>query len=177
MAKTLTTSYISNHQYFTARKDKYQMQSGKIVEEYFVVELPESACVVALTNENKIVMVSQYRHPISQYTLELPGGFIEKNEPKEQAIARELLEETGFSFSEIMYLGKTYANPGVLNNATHLFLAKDGVKNGTQHLDDNEEITIVLKSIEEVKEMLSENKIVQAMHELCIIKAFDKLGV
>jgi ADP-ribose pyrophosphatase len=175
MVKILSTNYISNHQYFTARKDKYQMESGIIVEEYFVVELPESACVVALTKENKIVMVSQYRHPINQYTVELPGGFIEKNEPKEQAISRELLEETGYSFPEIIYLGKTYANPGVLNNATHLFLAKDGIKISTQHLDENEEITIVLKSIEEVKEMLTGNKIIQAMHELCILKAFEKL--
>jgi ADP-ribose pyrophosphatase len=177
MVKIISTNYISNHQYFTARKDKYQTPSGKIVEEYFVVELPESACVVALTADNKILMVSQYRHPIGQMSLELPGGFIEKDEPKEKAISRELLEETGYSFTEITYLGKTHANPGVLNNATHLFLAKNGIKTSTQQLDENEEIEIVLKTIEEVKAMIANNEIIQSMHELCLVKAMEKLKV
>ena len=177
MVKILSKKYLSNHQYFTARVDKYQTQSGKVVEEYFVVELPESACVMALTADNKILMVSQYRHPIAQISLELPGGFIEKGEPKEDAIARELLEETGYSFTNISYLGKTFANPGVLNNTTYLFLAKGGIKTTIQNLDENEEIEIVLKTIEEVKQLIADNKIIQSMHELCLMKGLEKLKV
>jgi ADP-ribose pyrophosphatase len=177
MFKSNTKEYISRHKYFTAREDAYQTASGKIVDPYFVVELPDSACATAITEDGNIILVEQYRHPIGQNCIELPGGFVDDNEPMELAIARELLEETGYSFKKIIYLGKTYANPGILNNATHLFLATGGIKTSTQSLDDNEEIIIHLKPIAEVKKMMLQNEIKQAMHELCLVKAFAKLNV
>jgi ADP-ribose pyrophosphatase len=176
MIKIISEEYISKHKYFTARKDAYQTASGKIVESYYVVELPDSACATAITEDGHVILVEQYRHPIGQNCVELPGGFVDDNEPIELAIARELLEETGYSFEEIIYLGKTYANPGVLDNATHLFIATGGVKTTTQSLDENEEINILLKSVNEVKAMIANNEIIQAMHELCLVKAFEKLN-
>ncbi len=173
--KKLSSKYISKHQYFTAREDSYETPTGKIVDPYFVVELPISACAVAITTENEIVLVKQFRFPVNEILLELPGGFVDENEPKEKAIARELLEETGYSFSTIIHLGKTYANPGVLDNATHLFLCTGGLKITEQSLDENEEIEIVLKSVEEVKQLISNGEIKQAMHELCMHKAFIHL--
>ena len=144
--KKLSSEYINKHQYFTARKDSYETPSGKIVNPYFVVEMPSSACAVAITANDEILLVKQFRYPINQICIELPGGFIDEAEPKEKAIARELLEETGYSFTETIFLGETYGNPGVLTNATYLFLCKGGVKIAQQSLDDNEEIEILLKS-------------------------------
>ncbi len=173
--KTLSQEYLSKHIYFTARKDIYETDTGKIVDPYFVVEMPNCAVAVPFTAEGDIVFIEQYRHPINQLSIELPGGFIDTNEPKETAIVRELLEETGYSFHEIIYLGKTFSNPGVLNNATHMFLAKGGVKTEQQSLDDNEEIKILLKSVDEVKAMCDKNEIKQSLHELCLYKAFEYL--
>jgi ADP-ribose pyrophosphatase len=173
--KKLSTEYIQQHQYFTARKDAYETNTGKIVDPYFVVELPQSACAVAFTTDDKIILVKQYRYPINESLIELPGGFVDANEPKEKAIARELLEETGFKFNECIYLGETFANPGVLNNGTHLFLCRGGKKIAEQSLDANEEIEVTLHTIDEVKAFLHKNKIKQAMHELCILKAFNYL--
>ncbi len=173
--KTLSQEYLNKHLYFTARKDIYETDTGKIVDPYFVVEMPDCAVAVPFTAEGDIVFIEQYRHPINQLSIELPGGFIDGNEPKEVAIARELLEETGYRFTEIIYLGKTYSNPGVLNNATHLFLAKGGVKAAQQSLDDNEEIKILLKSVDEVNEMIDRNEIKQSLHELCLYKVFEYL--
>ena len=94
--KTLESKYITRHQYFTARVDKCEMPDGKIVEEYFVVELPESACALALTENNEAVMTRQYRYPIGETMFELPGGFIDKGEDAVTGMARELKEETGY---------------------------------------------------------------------------------
>jgi ADP-ribose pyrophosphatase len=166
--KKLSSKYISNHQYFTARQDVCEMPNGTIVDPYFVVELPKCVCAVAVTEDNKIIIVKQYRHPIEQTILELPGGFIDENEKGEAAVQRELLEETGYTFKHVKYLATIAANPGVLNNFTELFLLTGGKKVAKQSLDVNEEIEIVLLPIEEVKQLLQQNKITQALHVCCL---------
>jgi ADP-ribose pyrophosphatase len=173
--QTLSSAYIQKHQYFTARKDSYKTPTGKIVDPYFVVELPTSACALAVTKNGEFILVKQFRYPINQECIEIPGGFVDASEPKEHAIQRELLEETGFKFKETIYLGITYANPGILNNATHLFLCTGGEKVTTQSLDENEEIEILLKSKSELLELLNNGAIMQSMHELCIIKGLKWL--
>ena len=123
--KTLSSEYIARFQYFTARKDKCEMPGGKIVESYYVVELPSSACALAITEDGQVIMTKQYRHPINKTILELPGGFVEEGEDLKTAIARELLEETGYEFTQIEHLGKVAANPGILNNYTDLFWQRE----------------------------------------------------
>ena len=174
--EVLDSTYISHHQYFTARRDRCRRPDGVIVPEYFVVELPPSVCVVALTEEKDVVMIRQYRHPIDESILEIPGGFIDPGEDPAAAARRELLEETGYAFQEMIPLGKIAANPGLLNNYTYLFLATGGKKIQGQHLDPNEEIEILLKPLAEVRDMVLRNELAQALHTVCFFYAFRYLG-
>jgi ADP-ribose pyrophosphatase len=174
--KILSSEYITKHKYFTSRKDKCETPEGKIIDEYFVVEMPVSACALSITEEGEVIMVKQYRHPIGQTILELPGGFIDENESHEEAMARELMEETGYEFSSVEQVGIIAANPGVLNNFTCLFLARGGKKTGLQNLDHNEEIEVVTISLEELKKLFLENKIVQSLHTNCIFYALKRMG-
>jgi ADP-ribose pyrophosphatase len=173
--KILSSKYLSNHIYFTAREDKCQRPDGQIVDPYFVVEIPPSVCAMAITEDNEVVLVRQYRHAIAETILEIPGGFIDKDEDVEKAIARELLEETGYEFTKFDYLGKISANPGMLDNYTHLYLARGGKKIAAQQLDHNEDIELFTMPVEEFRSMLYKNEIVQSLHMACVFYAFQKM--
>ncbi len=176
--KTLSSEYLYKAQWFTIRKDKCVTPENTIVDPYYVYEFPTWAAAVALTEDNKIIMVRQYRHALGETLFEIPGGCIDDTDNSwQEGIARELQEETGYSFSSYEYLGKVSANPSTNNNLLHMYLAKGGKKVAEQHLDPNEEIEVYLFSIDEVKQMLAENSIMQAMHVTCLYYAFAKLGV
>ena len=173
--KKLSSEYISSHPYFTARKDVCQTPRGKMVESYYVVEYPTTVCALAITEEGTVLLERQYRHPLEETIIELPGGFSDPGEEPSVAIERELLEETGYEFSSIECVGKVSANPGVLSGYTYLFLARGGKKVASQSLDANEEIELLQIPLEDVRSMLSKNEIVQALHVSCLLYAFKKL--
>ena len=102
-------------------------------------------------------------------------GFIDKGEDPKIAVTRELLEETGFSFPNVEYVGKVAANPGVLDNYTYMFLATGGTKITSQNLDRHEDIEVLLFPVDEVRAMLQRNEFVQALHVCCMMYAFQKL--
>lgn len=151
------------------------MPDGKIVEAYYVVELPITVCALGITEDGRAILIRQYRHPIAETILELPGGFIDEGEEPSGAARRELLEETGHEFSSVEYLGKVAANPGVLNTYTYLYLARGGKKVASQNLDHSEDLEILFVPLAELREMLLANKIPQALHVSCLVYAFQKI--
>lgn len=176
--KTLSSDYLFHDLWFKVRKDRCMTPGGKLVDPYYVYEFPAWVTAVALTEEGKVIMEYQYRQALGEVCVEIPGGCVDDTDASfEDAIKRELLEETGYTFSSYEYLGKISANPSTNANLMHMFLAKGGKKVSEQHLDPNEEIKLSLYTLDEVREMLKQNQIVQAMHVTCLMYAFSKLGI
>ena len=101
----------------------------------------------------------------------------ETDKSLEEAIARELLEETGYRFTSFEYLGKISSNPSTNDNWMHMYLATGGVYEKKQSLDHNEEIEVYLFDLEEVKKLLKDNQIVQSMHVTTLFYALAKMKV
>ena len=175
--KTLSSEYLFNDRWFKVCKDVCETPGGKIVNPYYVYEFPTWVGAVPVTEDGKIVMIRQYRHALGEVIIEIPGGCVDDTDKDyQEAIARELLEETGYAFSSYEYLGKISPNPSTNTNLLHMFLAKGGKKVASQKLDENEEIEVVLLTIDELKQQLRENKIIQSMHVACIMYALEKLN-
>lgn len=175
--KTLTSEYLFNDRWFKVRRDRCETPGGKIVDPYYVYEFSTWVGALPVTEEGKIIMVKQYRHALGETCIEIPGGCVDDTDTNvEYAIARELLEETGYTFSSFDYLGEISPNPSTNSNLLHMFLARGGKKVAEQKLDENEEIEVLEMSMDELKQLLRENKIIQGMHVSCILYALEKLG-
>ncbi len=173
--KVIASEYLFNEPWLTVRKDKCELPNGHVMPAFYVSEYPTWVTALALTKDNKVVMVKQYRHGIEDVSIETPGGVVEEGEDSIAAIKREVKEETGYEFESIEFLGKVSANPSTHNNYLHMFLLKGGEKVAAQKLDETEDLEVVLYTIDELKKLVKENKIIQSLHVSCIFYALNKL--
>lgn len=174
--KTLSSEYLFRDLWFTVRRETCERPDGRIVSPYYVYDFPGWVSAVALTEDGKVILEKQYRHALGTTSWEIPGGCVDDTDASFQdAIARELLEETGYTFSHYEYLGKTSPNPSTNSNWMQMFLATGGKLVQKQQLDDNEDIIVQLFTIDELKQMLRRQEIVQSMHVTTIFYALQKL--
>lgn len=126
---------------------------------FYVLEAPHWINILALTPENNVVLVEQYRAGIHESSLEIPGGMVDENESPEEAAKRELLEETGYQSKKWTSLGKVSANAAILNNYTYMYLAEDCIKVDEQNLDKNEDIDIHILEMKEFLELVKNSTV------------------
>jgi 8-oxo-dGTP pyrophosphatase MutT (NUDIX family) len=175
--KTVDSTYIYQDNWFNARKETAQKPDGSLVSPYYVLDYTPWVTALALTEDNKVILAVQYRHALGEVGYELPGGCVDATDADlETAIRRELLEETGYAFETVHYLGRVSPNPSTNANLMHMFIATGGRLMQAQALDANEEIEVLLISIEELIQLIEEKRIVQSMHLSTIFYALRYLG-
>ncbi|MGV3529469.1 MAG: NUDIX hydrolase [Flavisolibacter sp.] len=174
--KVLESEYLHKEPWLTVRKDKCEMPDGRIVPEFYVNEYPDWVNAVALTKSGEVLLVKQYRHGMGEESVEIPGGVVDEGETWQDAMHRELMEETGHKFESLHYLAKVSANPSTTNNFTHLFLATGGEKVAEPNLDHLEHLEVMIVSLDELKDLVKQNKIMQSLHVNCIFYALFHLG-
>ena len=107
---------------------------------------------------DKFVFEKQYRYAFNEEVIEIPAGKLEEDEIPLPAAERELLEETGYRPLEMIFLGDMYPTVGYSNEVIHLYYCEKAIKE-ERHLDNDECIDLFLLSLEEIDELINENKI------------------
>jgi ADP-ribose pyrophosphatase len=142
------------------RRDKVTASSGTAYRE--IVEHNGAVAIVALTEDNNIVMERQYRYACGRAILEIPAGKIDKGETDPVAAAvRELREETGYTASEIIHLGDCNPSCAYSEEVIHIYLMR-GLTKGERELDDDEVIELIEMPFDEVYEMGVRGEIVDS---------------
>jgi ADP-ribose pyrophosphatase len=141
---------------FRARFDFMKNPRNGKTERMIVLEGNDSANVIAITPQQEMLFVRQYRFGIEDYTVELPGGIVDNGEDHGAAARRELIEETGFSSSKWQYLGKVPSNPVFMDNWIHHWVALDVEETGDIKLDDGEEVELLRIPVSEVRRKMTE---------------------
>jgi ADP-ribose pyrophosphatase len=133
---------VFNHKWYKLRQDEVELPNGRIVDDYFVSVRPNVVVIFAVTPDDEVVMVKQYKHGVQEIIVELPGGVVDENENFEEAAKRELIEETGYSVDSLKLIASLYDNPTKDTNKINLYLGRNAIKTSEQDLDENEEIEV-----------------------------------
>lgn len=97
-----------------------ELPDGRPIE-YGVLETGGFAAVVPVTEGGGVLLVRQWRQPVGGFTLELPGGGVERGEDPREAVRRELVEETGYEARDLVHLVSVHTSPGRSTEVCHLF--------------------------------------------------------
>ena len=123
-----------------------------------VVHHPGASAVVAIDENNRIIMEKQFRYALNDYLLEIPAGKLDKGEDPLVCAKRELEEETGIIASEWISLGTIATSPGFCNEVIHLYVAK-GLSKGEIHWDKDEYVEVERYTFDELLQRIQEEKI------------------
>ena len=168
---TLESETLIERWWMTLRQDRIRLPTGKVLDEYHVVEYPDWACVLALTDEGQAVLVEQYRYGIDRTILELPAGMIDAGEDALEAAQRELLEETGFEGAEWHPLGKLGVEPGRHSNYGHVFVARGCRRVARPDLDATEDLRVRIVPASTLVGRIEAGEIVHGIHVAAVFWA------
>lgn len=168
---TLATEILGTYPIFELSRSLQRSPLSGREHRFLRLDCPDWVNVIALTDDARMVLVTQYRHGTDEMTVEIPGGAVDPGESPETAAARELEEETGYRPSELIEIGRVDPNPAFLSNRCWTYLALGCRAEGEIHLDPSEEIEVSLEPIGDFARLIDEGAI---SHSL-VIAAHDHL--
>ena len=157
------------------RVDTCQLANGDQIEK-IMLEFDTWATVLALTPQQEVILIRQYRHGAGAVIWELPAGVVDPGETPLHAAGRELLEETGYGAGTLIETGVVSPNSDNHTNQIHTFLALNVEKVSAQNLDPHEQIQVFPTPLEEVISMARAGELPNAMQVSALFFALAHLN-
>lgn len=173
--KTISTEMIYEGAILNLRRDKVTVKGGDTSYRE-IIEHNGGVAVAAVTDDNQMILVRQFRKAAEQDVLEVPAGKREVNEEPMVTAMRELKEETGYSAKKFSHLTSFYATIGYCTEVIHIYLAT-GLTPGETDFDEHEAIELEMYPIEELKQMIFDGEIIDGKTITAILLAASKLGL
>lgn len=170
--KAVSTEYIFRGKIINLRLDSVKLPNGRPAERE-IVEHPGGVAVVAVTENDEIIMVRQYRRAADEVLYEIPAGKLNWGEDHYSCGVRELEEETGYLAGKFEYLGGFYPTPGFCNEVIHIYLATDLTK-GDSNPDEDEFLEICLEKRESLVQKIMAGEIKDSKTVIGILMASRK---
>jgi len=148
---------------FQIRKNICFHPLKNVEHDFFVIDTFNWMNVVAITPDDKFVLVKQHRLGSNEEMIEIPGGVIDLDEKPADSAVRELAEETGYCGGTIVPLKKLWTNPAMMSNKISFFLIDGCTREQCQNLDPAEDIEVITATKDEVVEMLKNGEINHAL--------------
>ncbi len=154
---------IADCRVFRVRRDASVNPRDGRSHNFYVIDAPDWINIIPVTDDERVVMIEQYRHGIEKVTLEIPGRMVDEGESAMQTAVREMFEETGYQAREIIALGSLKPNPAIQNNTLHIFLAL-GAKFEREPVFEGTEHTVVrLVPLADIDEMTTRGEITHSL--------------
>lgn len=167
--KQISAEYMYKGRIINLRKDNALLPNGKTALRE-VIEHPGGVCVAALTDNNEVLFVKQFRYPYFETILEIPAGKRDKgNENPLECGIRELKEETGAVAKRFIPLGELYPSPGYCGEIIWLYAAT-GLTFEEQNLDEDEFLSVEKIPLEKAVEMILSGEIKDAKTQAAVLK-------
>jgi len=158
--ETLSSRKVFEGRALKLRVDTVKLPGGKQTTRE-IVEHENCVAIVALDDADNILLVKQFRKPVEKELLEIPAGGIDPGETPEDAVRREMREETGFLPRKVAKLGGFYSSPGFCTEYLHLYLAGDLVTSPLQ-AEDSESISLVRVPLSQIPGLIASGAICDA---------------
>lgn len=169
--KTLTTEVIFNGKIIDLQVDEVLLPNGKTSTRE-LVKHPGAVAIIALTDENELLLVEQYRKPLEQSILEIPAGKIEIGEAPAVTAKRELEEETGYTCKDLTYITQFYTSPGFADELIYIYFTDTLIKLEEEVLGDDDEFV----ELHKINNKIADEKIEkQAIYDAKTIYAIQYL--
>lgn len=161
--ETESSAVVADYGIFRVRKDHCRSPRTRRAHDFWVLETTDWVNVVALTPDEQVVLVRQYRFGSQRATLEIAGGTVDPGEAPVVAAARELREETGYVPESVILLGAVEPNPAIQNNRCYTALALGCRPTGAQELDEREDIVVETRPLTEIPALFARGEITHAL--------------
>lgn len=165
--KTVNKNYVYNGKIINLRVDDALLPNGKIKKRE-IVEHPGGVCVAALTKDDELLFVKQFRYAYGKEILEIPAGKRERGEDPLACGMRELKEETGATSQSFEFLGQMYPTPGYTDEIIYLYFAKD-VTFDDANPDEDEFVETIKIPFKKALQMVMDNEIKDAKTQIAIL--------